>query len=156
MKITELSIKDSVLVAIGDCICTIEDIQKNLTCTYHDIRKLTEKQISNALCSLCKNGLVKRSRNQSYYGYYYLTTLGDNRYDYFIDMGLEQFDSDNDSDNDTSQPSDFENNENDDADTVCDNQPSLKDVYDLTMKVYDLATKMYQLEMNKRAMNNLS
>lgn len=154
MKITELSIKDSVLVAIGDCICTVEDIQKNLTHTYHDTRKLTKKQISNAVYSLCKDGRVKRSYNliKSYGGYYYLTTLGDNRYNYFIDMGLELFDGDND----ILQPSDFESNENGDIGNVGEGQPSLNDVYDLAMKVYDIAMKVYQLEMNKHAMNNLS
>ncbi len=59
MRIDQLSIKDSVLVAIDDGVYSIEEIKKRLLYNYHDQRGLTTKQISNAIYHLAQDGLVR-------------------------------------------------------------------------------------------------
>lgn len=84
MRIDQLSIKDSVLVAICGGIVSIEEIKKRLLHNYHDQRGLTSKQISNAVYHLLQDGLVRPVYFENKSKRYALTYKGETKLSDFV------------------------------------------------------------------------
>ena len=146
MKIDELTIKDSVLIAIGNNVMNINDVSNELKFGYHDSRNLTNKQISNAIYSLCKDGLAmthfKHANGEM--ASYVLTDAGYARYKYF-EQHDESFKDDEDNEDDDSY-----SNLNEIEDEIDDEvTPSWKTGYDAAMQAYAAAMKAYEIAMKQ-------